>query len=129
MKEGIVTFDEFLESKPDIALLRRIHPELAEYLQGEFADDATVYDRGVVSWKLSSGPTWGMFPVGDGFDFDTGDNIERLIVVNGVYVTPNVVETIPGNYEQIVAPDRLLLDVKEELTYLCLYEPKEKPEE
>lgn len=129
MRPGIVTLDEFLESKPDIELLRKVHPALAKYLQGEFADKVTFYEESKVrSWKLSTGPTWGMFPVGYDFDFPTEANVEKLIVVDGKFKTTNPVEIIEGNYPQIIAEHVLHLDVYEALTYLCLYIPKEKPQ-
>lgn len=117
--------NDFKEKKPDIDSLRKKHLCLAEFLKGEFTE-MNEYSCGVVSWKLSSGPTLGMFPEGHDFEFPTGENREKIIVIGGKFKTSNPVKIISGNYPMILAENLLHLDVYEPVLYLCIYEKKQQ---
>lgn len=125
---------DFIANRPNAGELRKKYPELEELLQGEFTkDNPNKYEIGgrlaVASWELSQGkpknPTYGIFSPGD-YRFPTGDNIETLIVLDGKAETSNPTEKIAEKYLKITATDVLVLNAKDNVTYLCLYEPKQK---
>ena len=122
---------DFIANKPDAEDLRKKYPELVELLDGEFLEDKpNLYpDKNpvVASWELEQcrikNPTYGLFSPGH-HEFDTGNNVETIIILEGNVETMNPIEKIAGGYTKITAENLLDLHAKDSVTYLCFYTPK-----
>jgi len=126
---------DFIAAKPDAQDLRIRHPGLGELLSGEFKKDTpNLYpqDKPVVaSWELNRGqpknPTYGMFAQQEEpHVFPTGDYTERLIILSGRFKTENEQEIVVRGHVMITAEDVLRLTALTDVTYLCMYMPKNR---
>ena len=122
---------EFMDKKPNVKVLRKEHPNLANLLKGEFAKNSKAdisNDNSIIAWNLMLNKvisaSYVRFSQGS-YEIKTDEFGQRLTVLNGslnVQIDGGKVNYNLKKYELAVIPSKCNVKFKAEAPVHCLRE-------